>query len=217
MLTLRPGVTKAVLLDFDLTLVDSVEAIVLTTNLFAEEFGLSKITRDILMANIGVPLEVSWDRYWGYHKPDWIKIYQDKYKEVELQNIKPFPDTVETLTKLKAAGIKTSLVTNRWMAKLAIKTVGLAHFFDAVVGAEEVTKPKPNAEPILKALELLGIPKDQSFYVGDSDIDVKTALAAEVDVVGVTTGALSADLLNEAGAKWTCDSLSQILGLVGLS
>ncbi|MDR1658110.1 MAG: HAD hydrolase-like protein [Deltaproteobacteria bacterium] len=217
MTIIRPGETKAVLLDFDMTLVDSSYAIVKAHNLFAEDLGLRKITRDELLSSIGQTLEASWDDFWGHHEPEWSQIYQTKYQKVETSNFQLFSDTISTLKTIRAAGLKTAVVTNRWLAGQAVDQCGLNGFFDAVVGAEEVEHPKPNAEPILKALELLEIARPQAVYAGDSDIDMKTAVASGVDGIGVATGAKTSEELLQAGAKWAGRSLGEILPLIGLS
>jgi phosphoglycolate phosphatase len=217
MTTIRLGETKAVLLDFDMTLVDSSYAIVKAHNLFAQELGLRKITREELLSSIGQTLEASWDDFWGRHDPEWSKIYLTKDHKVETSYFQLFSDTISTLKTIRAAGLKTAVVTNRWLAGQAVELCGLKGFFDAVVGAEEVERPKPDAEPILKALELLQISKPQAVYAGDSDIDMKTAVAADVDGIGVATGAKTPQELLEAGAKWTGRSLGEILPLIGLS
>jgi HAD superfamily hydrolase (TIGR01509 family) len=121
-----------------------------------------------------------------------------------------------TLNTIRKAGMKTAVVTNRWMAKLAVEKSGLGDLIDAVVGAEEVKNTKPSPEPVLLALKLLGVSNQDALYIGDTAIDMAAANSAHVDAVGVATGAISAKELISFGAKWACESLSGLLPIIGL-
>ena len=211
----RTGPTEAVLLDFDMTLVDSVPAILEATNRFAADLGLKPVTRDLLLASIGLPLEDTWVAFWGGYQPDWPRIYQERYKDLETRGFRLFPDTIEVLETLRAAGIKTAVVTNRWMAPLAVANAGLDGYFDAVVGADDAPRPKPFPDPLWRALELLGVDRSRAVYAGDTAIDMRAAVAAGIDGVGVATGPAGETELIRAGAKWVVGRLTGIPPIVG--
>ncbi|MDR2613024.1 MAG: HAD-IA family hydrolase [Deltaproteobacteria bacterium] len=207
---------SAAFFDFDMTIVDSEESLVKTMNLFAADKGLRPITREDLMASIGCTLQESWIRYWGRCEPDWPDYYKERYGFAELSGIRPFPDTIPLLGRLREAGVKTAVVTNRWKAPLAVELAGLGGRFDAVVGAEEAERPKPHPDPVLKALELLRVPAGEALLVGDSDVDILASVAAGVKAVGVPTGAKSAEELTAAGAWRIIGRLGEFAGLAGL-
>jgi phosphoglycolate phosphatase len=212
----RPAATKAVLLDFDMTLVDSAPAVLEATNRFADDIGRPRVDRETLLSCIGLPLEGTWTVFRGGYDPAWPALYQERYKELETRGFRLFPDTGRVLSALRAAAVKTAVVTNRWMASLAVKNAGIGEWFDAIVGAEEVKNLKPDPEPALKALELLGVRPSEAVYVGDTVIDMETALGAGVDAVGVTTGGTGRDALASAGAKWVIGSLGELPAILGL-
>jgi phosphoglycolate phosphatase-like HAD superfamily hydrolase len=81
---------------------------------------------------------------------------------------------------------------------------------DIVIGLEDVTNPKPHPEALEKALSLLGTEPGMSFYTGDTDIDMKTAVAAGVTGIGVATGNFSAGELRAAGGAYACANLSDV-------
>ena len=207
---------RAALLDFDMTLVDSLPAIVRSTNLFADDIGRPHVTREMVLSSIGLPLEDTWVEFWGGYEPQWQLEYQERYKELETKRFVLFPDTIATLEALKAASIKTAVVTNRWMAKFAVANSGLIERFDAVVGADDVERVKPDPEPVLKALELVGASPDEAVYVGDTTLDMLSAVGAKVDGVGVTTGPDNRKTLAGAGAWRVIDRLGELLPLIGL-
>jgi HAD superfamily hydrolase (TIGR01509 family) len=212
----RLKTAKAVLLDFDLTLVNSVPSILKVTNLFAADVGQPPITEAQLMSCIGLPLEETWVEFWGCCEPDWPQLYRDRYKDMETKGFLLFDDTISTLKALRAASIKTAVVTNRWMASFAVGNAGIGEYFDAIVGADEVARVKPHPEPVLRALELVGAAPEEALYVGDTVIDIEAGRGAGVLAVGVTTGAADKATLLAAGADVVIDHLGQVLALAGL-
>ena len=85
-----------------------------------------------------------------------------------------------------------------------------------IIGLEDVTHAKPDPEPLLTALSRLGVEPAQAVYVGDTDIDMKTAAAAGVRGIGVTTGNFGAEQHLAAGAWRVCDSLAEAAALCGV-
>ncbi len=78
---------------------------------------------------------------------------------------------VETVTAVKAAGYKVGLVSNTMfpgeMHRTDMTRFGLLEHFDATVFSADVNKWKPNAEPFLHVLDLLGMRAETAVYVGD--------------------------------------------------
>ncbi len=205
-----------VLFDFDMTLVDSSYIVTECTNKLADMFGLRRITREELMTMIGLPLVDSWKRQWGRFEQEWLDTYRAKFRDAEHGGMREFPGTRSVPRLLRTAGIKTGVVSNRSFARLAVETAGLTDLFDVVVGLEDVTKPKPDAEPLLCALDRLGERRENAVYVGDTDIDMQTAVHAGVRGIGMTTGNFTPEGLRLAGATWACDDLREIPAIVGI-
>jgi len=94
-----------------------------------------------------------------------------------------FPETMQTLKKLKELGTKLGLVTNT--SAKAVNTVfqnhGLKNCFDAVVTRENVKKLKPDPEGILLAVKKLGA--TSCFMVGDLVLDILAAKGAKVKAI----------------------------------
>lgn len=64
----------------------------------------------------------------------------------------------------------------------------MAHFFKTIIGREDAKNPKPNAEPILNALRMLKKSKEQAFMIGDTILDLKSAINANVTPIALTCG-----------------------------
>lgn len=128
-----------------------------------------------------------------FNIPDEKRIYElykimnaEMFKEEEIAKVTFFPEVKDILTKLKKEGVRVAIVSGNHSDY--IHKVLLAHdlddFFDFVVGGNTVSKPKPFADPLLKAIELSGNPsKDECIYIGDSLQDVECAKNAQVDGV----------------------------------
>ena len=207
---------EAVLFDFDMTLVDSSYIITECMNRLAEAKGLRPITRGELLTVIGLELEDSWKVLWGHVGPDWVDFYRANFRELEVGGFREFPGTRKLPEALKKAGIRTGIVSNRHFARAAAERAGIAHLFEIVVGLEDVERGKPAPDSLRFALNGLGLPPESVVYVGDTDLDMAAAVAADVMAVGVTTGNLGADELLAAGAACACDDLLEVPAAIGL-
>ncbi len=98
-----------------------------------------------------------------------------------LKHLKINPGVKEALIKLSKTH-KLGLVSNdgrpNVMRKLA--KFDATGFFPVIITADDGVKPKPDAEPLNRALELLGAKKEESIYIGDNEVDKLAGEAAGV-------------------------------------
>ncbi|MDO5562083.1 MAG: HAD family hydrolase [Synergistaceae bacterium] len=206
---------KAFLFDFDMTLADSSYTIHNCTNLLAEHFGLNGVTREQVLYTIGFSIEQSWRHLFGDFKEEWLKYYRENFRGLEESGLRLFPNAVATLEALRSNGYKVGVVTNRHFAMRPIKATGLEPLLDVVVGLEDGNPPKPDPYILLKGSERIGVLPSETIYVGDTDIDMKTSVAASVRGIGMTTGNFDGEQLKAAGAWRTLDDLGGIIPLIG--
>jgi len=205
---------RLVLFDFDMTLVDSSHAIHHCTNKLAEHFGLRKVSYEELLAAIGLPIVKCWSDFWGEYKLEWHEYYRAHFGEKEDAIMQLFPNTVSTLEGLRELGIKVAVASNRTYAERPIGVLELNRYLDGIMGLKEGINPKPAPDILNISLAKHKVTKDEAIYVGDTDIDIKTAKNAGMKVVGMTTGNFSREDMQQLGADWICDDLSEILGIV---
>jgi len=93
--------------------------------------------------------------------------------------VRLFGGVAELFALLKSNGIKTALLTNtpKWVAEKVMDKLGIQ--FDAFPDLS-VLKPKPNPDGVIKALESLGIGKDETILVGDTPTDEQAGRNAGV-------------------------------------
>ncbi len=120
----------------------------------------------------------------------------------------PFrPGARELLADLKAAGIKTALVTMS-LRRMASEVVSLIDFdaFDVIYAGDDVTRPKPFPDPYLMACEALGVRPDECVALEDSPNGVASAIAAKIPTIGIP----HIVSLDDAGVTETRDTLAGV-------
>ena len=193
---------SAVLFDFDGTLVDTTEMIHQSMkHATSSVLGREDIPRETLLANVGRPLPRQMELIDAENAELLLEAYRSHHEQHHDTLIGEFPGVEESLARLGSAGIKVAVVTSkrRLSVEMALKNFpGLRNVVDRFVTLEDTTEHKPNPEPLLRALELLGVSKERAAYVGDSPFDVEAAKAAGLASVAVSWGAFSEDRLREA-------------------
>jgi pyrophosphatase PpaX len=193
----------AVLFDFDGTLVDTTEMIHQSMrHATSSVLGRDAIPRETLLANVGQPLPRQMELIDAEKAESLLEAYRSHHEEHHDALIGEFPGVEKSLSRLRSAGILVAVVTSkrRLSVEMALKNFpGLRDVVDRFVTLEDTTQHKPNPEPLLRGLELLGgIPKESAAYIGDSPFDVQAAKAAGLTSVAVSWGAFSEDRLREA-------------------
>lgn len=180
------------LFDLDGTLIDSIDLILRSYRHTMQVHRGVTPPDDIWMQGLGTPLWVQF-RLWTDDEAE-IEAMVATYREYNLANhdalVKPYEGIVEEVRELKRVGRRLGLVTSKMRsgAIRGLQVSGLEHAFDAIVGADEVTHPKPHPEPVLKALELLGAPAAEAVFVGDSRHDLECGRAAGVRTAAALWG-----------------------------
>lgn len=108
------------------------------------------------------------------------------------------PHLLETLSTLREKGVLTAISTNRTTSMPHLmERFRLRPYFDMVVTALDVTCPKPHPESVNRILTALRTLPEEALYVGDSEIDLKTALSSGVRFVAYKNRAISTGIFIE--------------------
>jgi len=87
--------------------------------------------------------------------------------------------------------------------------------FVYVAGQKEGVPRKPDPASALEVARNIGIPPQEILYVGDSGVDMQTALNAGMTPMGVTWGYRSVQVLEQSGAVAIANTMAEILGFLG--
>ncbi len=185
---------KTFLFDLDGTLIDSIDLILRsyrhTMRIHRSDAPLPP--DDVWMKGLGTPLWVQF-RHWTDEEAE-IEAMVETYRAYNLSHhdalVKPYDGVVAEVLKLKAKGKQLGVVTSKLKdgAMKGLRLVGLDQAFEIVIGAGDVTHPKPHPEPVLKALDLLDASPERTVFIGDSRHDLESGRAAGVKTAAVLWG-----------------------------
>ena len=97
-----------------------------------------------------------------------------------------------------------------------MRLTGLYDYMEAIVTVDDVQNAKPHPEPVLKAIELLGGKPEETMMVGDSTVDMTSALQAGAIPVGVAWSLKGEELLRKHGAVHILHDMRDMLSLLGV-
>lgn len=208
---------NTILFDLDGTLVDSNEIIVRTfEHVMTKYVPEVELNIELIKSFIGPSLYQTFGEYRTIEiVEEMILEFRDYYKENEHQYFSIYPNVIDVLKELKKRGIKMGIVTTKFMdaAWPSIKHFELEAYFDTYIGLEHVENPKPDPEPIYKALENI---KDYTgvMMVGDNKSDIKAGQNANCLSVGVGWTFKGREELNKANPDYMLDSMFDLLDII---
>ena len=214
----------AVIFDFDGTVVDNEQdwedafSYVLSEHdLYVPEEMLQK---NGWMHEPGAGLEYNWKRIVDdvelRHKlvTETVESYISETKTLETVLVRESVDSV--IEKAKELELFTALCTgNTWhMVEQELEMLQLTLAFDVTTTGEEVMLQKPDPEIYLLSAQKLGVEPEQCLVVEDAIVGVRSACEAGCKVVGLVSEYASAELLRAAGAEYTVNEMSEVIGIV---
>ena len=212
---------RLIIFDFDGTLGDTRRNIVMTLQQTMQEMHLPLIDEARCAATIGLTLKDSFKTLFPQLIDEEAEECAATYRrifEVNKKKMVPqlFPHVAETLAELQRRGITMSVASSRNTTSLRgfLKDMGIEQYISYVLGAEDVTKPKPDPEPVLKTLEAMNIPASEALVVGDMPVDILMGRNAGTRTCGVTYGNASRQQLEEAGANFVIDDMEELIEIV---
>ncbi len=212
---------KAAVFDLDGTLVDTLGDLSFAMNEMLEHFGYPKRSKKETVNFIGNGQRMFTMRSLPEYARSEANIdvcteyYASIYSENLIKYSLPYPGIPEALNDMKKSGMKLAVLSNKSdiHVQKIISTLFGDGFFDIALGAGHFAiKPDPAA--VLYIADNLGLAPSEIAFVGDSDVDIKTALNAGMCAVGVSWGYRNKDILLTSGAHKIADNskeLSEIL------
>lgn len=212
----------AVLFDLDGTVLDTVEDITDALNRALKSHGFAEISlvqaKSFLgngtrrLVELALPENCPEDV-----KADVIEEYRGLYDRFCHEKTRPYRGMVELLKALKAAGVKTAIVSNKPDSMVqTLEQVYYPGVPDIVMGEREGLARKPAPDMIRFALRAIGAEASRSVYVGDSEVDIMTAKNAGMGCISVPWGFRSREQLEKAGAGPIADSVEELARDLGL-
>lgn len=206
---------RCVIFDWDGTLVDSIEAIVLGFRLVYDEIGRSELSDEQIRATIGLPLVEAFARLTPDLPPQQLTERYRRYWFDPARPPSPWRDgALFALDWLAQRGVRLAVATGKSRQGLEHEwnVLSARPFFHASRAAEE-TLPKPHPEMVHQLLTDLQVEPSQALVVGDSPWDLAMGRAAGTLTLGLTGGAGSHAQLWQESPSAVLESLQDLPGL----
>jgi phosphoglycolate phosphatase len=217
---------KSVVFDLDGTLIDTIADIACFMNRALEARGLPTAPASAYKSLVG----------WGMKRlainvmPEELRKSADAeqiaealaadasrfYEETPIVHTKPYDGVLELLTELKRRKYKLAVLSNKpdVAAHLVVNALFPRNAFDSIRGEISGKKRKPAPEPVWDLLVELDSSPRYTVFVGDSEIDMETALSSGCHAVGVTWGFRSRETIEKAGAERIIDHPAELLAFL---
>ncbi len=204
--TIKSAGVQAVVFDMDGTLLDTLDDLMVAVNHALAMYGLPERTRDEVRQFVGN------GAHWliecavpnGLKNPHYEQVYEEfqRYYAVHCnEQTHAYPGILELLDVLEDKGIAMAVVSNK--PDGAVKELAKRYFADSIpyaFGDDGKRERKPAPDTVLAVMEAMGAQPERTIYIGDSDVDIRTAANAGLPCISVTWGFRDPEFLVANGA-----------------
>lgn len=207
---------KLAVFDMDGTILNTIDDLADSLNYVLRESGYPQRSFEEVLSFVGDGLRTLIER----GLPEGVTVQTvdsvlgkfKKYYAVHCSDkTRPYDGIIELLKNLRKGGCLTAVVSNK--ADDAVSELCEKYFnglFDYAVGERSGISRKPSPDSVNEVLSKLGIGRENAVYIGDSDIDIKTAENSGMDAIIVEWGFRERDFLIKNGAKTLVSKAEEI-------
>ena len=190
---------RAVAIDLDGTMLDTIEDLSIAVNLTLNELNLPKLELELVRTFVGKGLANLVQRSLRAalgREPDPVyfnkslALYEANYDRVNGETTTVYPGVREGLEALVQAGFPLACITNkssRFTGPL-LQRIGFARYFSVVLSGDSLPKKKPDPLPLVHTAGSLRVLPAELLMIGDSINDAQAARAAGCPIFCVTYG-----------------------------
>lgn len=210
---------RAVLLDFDGTLVDPRDGLLDSFVHGLAAVGVTVDDKTTLEPLIGPPIRHGFSMYLGLAEPSLsvaVEAFREYLGTKGVLEYQPHDGMIGLLDDLSVSGASLALVTSKPLpfVELVIEHTGIELDFTAIAAASLDGAIAEKAQLVERALELLRVKSSNAVMVGDREFDVVGARANDVHAIGVLWGYGSRAELEAAGADDIVDDVDALRELL---
>lgn len=211
---------KAVIFDMDGTLLDTLEDLYLSTNAALAEYGFPERTLQEVRQFVGnAALNLMRQAVPGGeenpHFEDCLKGFKEYYGAHLNDHTKPYDGILELLERLSQKGLPMAIVSNK--PDFAVRELNERYFTGLIpvaIGESERVRRKPAPDTVEQAAKQLGVRLRDCIYVGDSEVDLRTAENCGIPCVSVTWGFRSREFLLSLGAEHLAEDTEELYRMI---
>ncbi|WP_422122750.1 pyrophosphatase PpaX [Planococcus sp. X10-3] len=204
------------LFDFDGTLLNTNELIIHTFSTVLDNHFPNSYGREDIMQFIGPSLKQTFETIAPMRTEELIKEYRELNLALHDEMVSVYDGVEETLHLLKMRGLKLAIVSTKKRSTIlhGLRLMGVSELFDTVISLDDVENPKPDPEPILKALKELSSSAAESLMIGDNSHDIEGGKNAGVRTAGVAWSAKGEKFMASLHPDYMLQHISDLLELV---
>lgn len=209
---------KAVVFDLDGTLLNTLQDLANAVNYALDQKGYTNRTVDEVRSFIGNGVAMLIRRCLPEGTPediyqDTLAIFRKRYLEHMNDCTVIYPGVLELLKELKKKGYKIGIASNKFNG--AVKELAKEFFADLIDGArgedeKNGVRRKPEPDIVKAALAEMGSSECDAVYVGDSNVDLETAINSKLPCICVSWGYRSREELFQYGATTVVDTVDEL-------
>ncbi len=213
---------QAVLFDLDGTLLDTIDDLADSMNAALEQLGCPGHSTEAHRFFVGDGVDTFARRVLPEGRRDeatvtrCVELLRTEYANRWNVKTRPYDGIAEMLNGLTARGLTLAVLSNKPddSTKLCVEKLLSDWRFDMVQGVADGFAPKPDPAGALKVAEEMGFKPGEFLYLGDTNTDMQTAVAAGMYPVGATWGFRPADELSANGAKTLINHPTELLKIL---
>ncbi len=208
---------RAAVFDLDGTLLNTLADLADSGNELLASYGMAPHPEPAFRYFVGNGSRKLMERILPGKSPEQIDEALARYKAIYEKHLTakttPYAGISETLSALKARGVRMAVCTNKHIsaAEALIRKYFPADTFDTFEGDRPGVPRKPDPAHVRIVLEKMGVRPEETVYLGDSGVDMQTAVNAGTLPVGVLWGFREKDELMENGAQILLSKPSELL------
>lgn len=211
---------ELIIFDMDGTILDTLKDLQAAVNFSMRKHGFPEKTYEEMkwLLGRGMPYLIHHALPEGTDEETYQKAFDDfldYYAEHAEDTTAPYEGIPEAVKALKDAGYKVAVNSNKNDREVGVLA---EHYFpglfDFVLGSRPEIEKKPSPEGVNLIEKEFGVDKSKTIYIGDSDIDLQTALNSEVQFIGCHWGFRGKEFLLKNGAKYVAEKPADLLKIV---
>ena len=204
--------------DLDGTLLDTLDDLTDSMNYILGKHNFPLRTRDEVRNFVGngvrklveraVPPEYKADEEFIDKFYDDFSLYYNSHSDIKTS---PYPGTLDMLDKLIHSDFDIAIVSNK--IDSAVKSLSAKFFGERIksaIGEKPSVRHKPEPDMVFMAMEEMGADKENSIYIGDSEVDIQTAKNAGIPCISVLWGFKDRKFLENSGATVIVESMEEL-------
>ncbi|MDO5015860.1 MAG: HAD family hydrolase [Eubacteriales bacterium] len=214
---------KSIIFDLDGTLVYTLPSLVKSGNEMLQHYGLPAVEAELYRTFLGngsrmlvrrLLQQVDADK--KVPEDEALAVYLEAYEKNCLYGLEAYEGMPEACEQLATEGYSLVVLTNKPhpMAVRVIESLYGTGFFDHILGQKVNAPVKPDKRLMQGLVDDLGIDPEESFFVGDSEVDIATAAQVNMPVVAVLWGYRSREQLEAAGSPYLAANARDLLQII---